>query len=87
MPFILQTPSTCAANVAAALFAAKTHILCPRGNGSQGRQLAVMGSGVGGRRPDGTRGDRLPALAKERLRLAVLWVSREGDELAVEVDS
>lgn len=31
--------------------------------------------------------DRLPALAKERLRLAVLWVSREGDELVVEVDS
>jgi Restriction endonuclease len=31
--------------------------------------------------------DRLPALAKERLRLAVFWVSREGDELIVEVDS
>jgi hypothetical protein len=30
---------------------------------------------------------RLPALAKQRLRLAVLWVDREGDELAVEVDS
>ncbi len=31
--------------------------------------------------------DRLPALAKERLRLAVFWISREGDELIVEVDS
>lgn len=31
--------------------------------------------------------DRLPVLAKERLRFAVFWVSREGDELTVEVDS
>jgi hypothetical protein len=31
--------------------------------------------------------NRLPALARERLRLAVFWVSREGDELIVEVDS
>jgi len=31
--------------------------------------------------------DRLPALAKERLRLAVFWVSRQGDALIVEVDS
>jgi hypothetical protein len=31
--------------------------------------------------------DRLPALAKERLRLAVFWVRRDGDELIVEVDS
>ena len=31
--------------------------------------------------------DRLPALARERLRLAVFWVSRDGDELVVEVDS
>lgn len=30
---------------------------------------------------------RLPGLAKERLRLAVFWVSRRGDELSVEVDS
>ncbi len=30
---------------------------------------------------------RLPALAKERLRLAVFWVSRDGDDLVVEVDS
>jgi hypothetical protein len=31
--------------------------------------------------------NRLPALAKERLRLAVFWVSRECDELIVEVES
>jgi hypothetical protein len=31
--------------------------------------------------------NRLPALAKERLRLAVFWVSRERDELIVEVES
>jgi hypothetical protein len=31
--------------------------------------------------------NRLPALAKERLGLAVFWVSRERDELIVEVDS
>lgn len=31
--------------------------------------------------------DRLPALAKERLRLAAFWVSRQGEELIVEVDS
>ena len=31
--------------------------------------------------------NRLPALARERLRLVVFWVSREGDELTVEVDS
>jgi hypothetical protein len=31
--------------------------------------------------------NRLPTLAKERLRLSVFWVSREGDELIVEVDS
>jgi hypothetical protein len=31
--------------------------------------------------------NRLPALAKERLALAVFWVSRERDELIVEVDS
>jgi hypothetical protein len=31
--------------------------------------------------------NRLPTLARERLRLAVSWVSREGDELTVEVDS
>lgn len=31
--------------------------------------------------------DRLPALAKERLKLAVYWVSRKGDALIVEVDS
>jgi hypothetical protein len=31
--------------------------------------------------------NRLPAPARERLRLAVFWVSREGDELIVEVDS
>ena len=31
--------------------------------------------------------NRLPALAKERLRLAVFWVSREHDELIVEVES
>lgn len=30
---------------------------------------------------------RLPGLAKERLRLAVFWVSRRGDELTVEADS
>jgi hypothetical protein len=31
--------------------------------------------------------NRLPALARVRLRLVVFWVSREGDELTVEVDS
>ena len=31
--------------------------------------------------------DRLPALAKERLRLAVFWVCRRGDKLIVEVHS
>ena len=31
--------------------------------------------------------NRLPTLARERLRLAVFWVSREGDKLTVEVDS
>jgi hypothetical protein len=31
--------------------------------------------------------NRLPALAKERLMLAVFWVRREGHELTVEVDS
>ena len=31
--------------------------------------------------------DRLPALAKERLRLSVFWVSREGDQLTVKVES
>lgn len=31
--------------------------------------------------------DRLPGLAKERLRLAVFWVRRTGDGLAVEVES
>ncbi len=30
--------------------------------------------------------NRLPALARERLRLAMFWVSRDGDELIVEVD-
>jgi hypothetical protein len=31
--------------------------------------------------------DRLPALAKERLRLSVFWVSREGDEFVVDIES
>jgi hypothetical protein len=31
--------------------------------------------------------NRLPALAKERLRLTVFWVSRDGDGLIVEFDS
>jgi hypothetical protein len=31
--------------------------------------------------------NRLPALAKEWLRLAVFWVSRERDALIVEVES
>jgi hypothetical protein len=31
--------------------------------------------------------NRVPSLANERLRLAVFWVSREGDKLTVEVDS
>ena len=31
--------------------------------------------------------DRLPALAEERLRLVVFWVSREGDQLTVKVES
>lgn len=31
--------------------------------------------------------NRMPLLARERLRLAVFWVSRTGDELIVEVDS
>ena len=31
--------------------------------------------------------DRLPALARERLRLSVFWVRRDGGELGVEVDS
>lgn len=31
--------------------------------------------------------DRLPALAKERLRLSVFWVSRKGDETVVDVES
>ena len=30
--------------------------------------------------------DRLPALARERLRLSVFWVRRDGGELGVEVD-
>lgn len=31
--------------------------------------------------------DRLPALAKERLRLTTFWISRDGDAFNVEVDS
>jgi hypothetical protein len=31
--------------------------------------------------------DRLPALAKERMRLSVFWVSREGDEFVVDIES
>jgi hypothetical protein len=31
--------------------------------------------------------DRLPALAKERLRLSVFWVSRQADELVVDIEA
>ena len=31
--------------------------------------------------------DRLPELAKERLRLSVFWVSRQDDELVVDIES
>jgi hypothetical protein len=31
--------------------------------------------------------DRLPALAKERLRLSVFWVSRQGAEFVVDIES
>jgi hypothetical protein len=48
---------------------------------------AWHGIALPGNRQYGRLVEHLPALAKERLRLAVYWVSREGDELVVEVNS
>jgi hypothetical protein len=55
--------------------------LVPPPRGARFRCLRPRESG----RVDATMA--LMVMAKERLRLAVFWVSREGDELIVKVDS